>query len=128
MDELRAAVLQAVEELDRAVNDYGVRSRAAVRREVAYRAAVEDLELAENFHRAEAHALGLPGPNEAARNAMLKARLDTHREIAPRREAATGATTERDRAAADLREADVCQKAARVKLAALTALLIGGDA
>lgn len=128
MDEqIRIATMQALERLNEAVVSFAHAQRLAVTAEGEYRDAEREREETENFHRSEIITLGLSGTNETQRNADLRVRLDTNREVRESRDRAARRQMDRETAAANLRIWDVRQKAARAEVAALTALLGGGE-
>lgn len=122
-DQVKAALLQALDGLNEAVTSFAKAQRLAVMTEGEYRDAEREREETENFHRSEIITLGLSGTNETQRNADLRVKLDTNRFVRETRDRAARRQAERETAAANLRIWDVRQKAARVEVAALTALL-----
>jgi hypothetical protein len=122
-DQVKAALLQALDGLNEAVTSFAKAQRWAVMTEGEYRDAEREREETENFHRSEIITLGLSGTNETQRNADLRVKLDTNRFVRETRDRAARRQAERETAAANLRIWDVRQKAARAEVAALTALL-----
>lgn len=120
--DMNEAMRLATEALNNAVNHYAGTVRDAASKGIAHRDTAEELAILENFHRDSLLARGVPGSNEQARTAYLRAYLDNHEPVRLAREAVAAAQAAKDTADAEARIWDVRQKAERAKLAALTAL------
>ena len=121
---VRGALVVAIEELGTAVADYAAAVEAATSAEIAYRQSDSYATVVEDHTRALLIP-GIAGKNEAERTAFLRDRMHAHPSVAGVRVDRAAAQDDRDNAKARADVADVFQKAARAKVAALTALIAG---
>ena len=120
---IRAALLEAIAELQHDANAYATTIDAATVAEVAYRKAARELNEAEEELKSGMIVRGVPGTNEAARTAIIKLELARDPVVTERREAAERLADVKTKADAEARKWDVYQKASRAKVFALTALV-----
>lgn len=123
MDEqIRTALLRAIDQLHDAERSYTVAVREAARAEILHRDAQEALQHTITFHTHERYNLGLSGNNSEIRANQMAVYLDNNPYVIESRKAAAKAHENRELAQAEARVWDVRQKVGRAEVAALTAL------
>lgn len=120
---VRDMLLEAIQQMERDTYQYTKAIDAAAAAELAHRHAIHDLTQAEEEVKSGMIVRGVPGTNEAARQAIIKLELARDPVVTSRREVAEKTTDEKTRADAEARKWDVWQKAARAKVVALSALV-----
>lgn len=120
---IREMLLDAIKEMDHDTLTYTKTIDTAAAVEVSYRQATNDLTKAEEELRSGMIVRGVPGTNEAARQAIVKLELSRDPVVSDRRAVVEKLSDERTKADAEARKWDVYQKAARAKVVALSALV-----
>jgi hypothetical protein len=120
---LRSALLTTLDRLQEAAETYGAASATLADATVRDSAAREASDFAVAAARMQLYADGVPGANEAQRQAHLAYRLATSPQVAALHRAHAEAQEARTQAEHHFRVADVAQKALRVRAYALSALL-----
>jgi hypothetical protein len=125
---LHAAILSLDDRLQAATEEYAAASANLAEAVIAEAEAREMHEAFVTRRRAEAHAAGLRGSNEAARQAALAELLRTDGDIALGANHLEELRDDRLTAEHNFRVVDQCQKSLRVRLEALSGLVRGGGA
>lgn len=123
---VRTAILTAIDDLAAATAEYASASANLARATIAEHEARDMHEAFVVRRRAEAYARGLPGTNEAARNAALAELFRTDGDIAQGAGYLEELRDARIMAEHHFRVVDVARKTLTARLAALTALLETG--